>query len=136
MLGKKNTNVKSTQRQADPNSVNIMAQGTSIVGNIESDGTIKIDGRLKGNINAKGKVVVGVTGVIEGNINCKESSILGKVTGQITISELLSIKASANVTGDIITSKLHVEPGALLNGTCKMSNSNETQSRQTASPKK
>lgn len=132
MLGRKKTNEKSKKpQQADPSSVNIIAKGTSIVGNIESEGTIKFDGKLKGNINAKGKIVVGTTGIIIGNIICNEAMISGKVTGQITVNELLSIKSAATVKGDIITSKLYVEPGAVFNGTCKMNdNANETQANK------
>ena len=131
MIGRKSSSGRTKKpKQADPNSINIIANGTSIVGNIESEGTIKYDGKLKGNINAKGKIVVGITGVIEGNIVCNEAVIQGKVTGKITVNELLSIKSTANVIGDIITSKLHVEPGALFNGTCKMKNPNEAKTDQ------
>lgn len=110
---KKNTPVEN-------NSVNIIGKGTAIIGNLMSDGDIRIDGNLEGNIKATGKVIIGKTGSTKGDINCTTLDISGSIIGKINVTELLSLKASANVEGDIITQKITIEPGAVLNGTCKM----------------
>lgn len=103
-----------------PQSANLIQAGTSITGDIESNGNIRIDGNLKGTINAGGKVILGSTGTIEGEIICINADIEGKVNGTIKVKELLSLKSTALVTGEIYTDKLAIEPGARFTGTCQM----------------
>ena len=103
-------------------SVNIIGNGTEINGNIKSNGDLRIDGFIKGTIQATGKVVVGSTGRVEGEINCQNADISGDVKAHIKVSELLSLKANAVVSGDILTNKLAIEPGAVFTGACKMGN--------------
>ncbi len=111
-LTKKNT--------VENSSINIIGKGTSITGNINSDGDIRIDGNIEGNIKATGKVLIGKTGNIKGDIFCAVLDVSGKINGKINVSEILSLKADSNILGDIITQKITIEPGAILNGTCKM----------------
>ena len=94
--------------------------GTQMEGNIVSDGDIRLDGNMKGNISTKAKVIIGPSGSIEGNINCSSADIFGQVTGDIKVSELLFIKGTAIINGDISTAKLVVENGAKFNGSCIM----------------
>ncbi|MFN8134789.1 MAG: polymer-forming cytoskeletal protein [Bacteroidales bacterium] len=103
-------------------SVNIIGNGTDIKGNIKSNGDLRIDGFITGNINASGKVVVGSTGRVEGEISCQNADISGDVKANIIVTELLSLKANAVVSGDIFTNKLAIEPGAVFTGACKMGN--------------
>lgn len=110
-----------TFNEIDSKIINLIAKETKIIGDIISDGDIRIDGELKGNIKSKGRVVVGDTGRICGEINCKTSEVSGEVEGNLTISGQLSLKASSKISGDIITGKLLIEPGALFSGSCKMS---------------
>ncbi|MGE5384228.1 MAG: bactofilin family protein [Omnitrophica WOR_2 bacterium] len=108
-----------------PPSANLIQSGTLITGDIESNGNIRIDGTLTGTVTAGGKVILGSTGSVEGEINCINADIEGHVNGTIRVKELLSFKATAVVTGDIIVSKLAIEPGARFTGTCKMDGSSE-----------
>ncbi len=103
-----------------PPSANLIQSGTMITGDIESNGNIRIDGTLNGTVTAGGKVILGSTGNVEGEINCINADIEGRVNGIIRVKELLSLKATAIITGDIIVSKLSIEPGARFTGTCKM----------------
>jgi cytoskeletal protein CcmA (bactofilin family) len=107
--------------EIENNSINLIGVGTIITGNIESNGDIRIDGTLKGNLNTKGKIVIGSTGIVVGEIICKNSDISGKVEGKLVVSELLSLKSTAKIFGDVITDKLAIEPGAVFTGTCNMS---------------
>ena len=107
---------------AETPSVNIIGNGTEIKGNIKSNGDLRIDGFIKGTIQATGKVVVGTTGKVEGEINCQNADISGEVKAHIKVIELLSLKANAVVSGDIFTNKLAIEPGAVFTGACKMGN--------------
>jgi cytoskeletal protein CcmA (bactofilin family) len=113
-------------------SINLISQGTKILGDIISDGDIRIDGYLKGNITTKGRLVIGSSGSIEGEIACSNIEISGHFKGKISASELLTMKSSAVVSGDINISKLGVEPGSLFSGTCQMGGSPEKRSAETA----
>jgi cytoskeletal protein CcmA (bactofilin family) len=101
--------------------INLISNGTDITGDIKSTGDIRIDGTLSGNLSTKGKVVIGPTGKVKGEIICKNSEVSGSIEGKIGVNQLLILKASSKILGDIATSKLSIEPGALFSGNCKMS---------------
>lgn len=102
--------------------LNTIAQDTKIKGNIESDGDIRIDGILVGDLDCKGRVVVGPDSRINGTIRCGSGEIMGFVNGEIIVRDLLSLKGSAIITGNLTMGKLSVEPGARFVGHCKMIN--------------
>jgi len=104
---------------------NKIVVGTKIKGEIISDGDLRIDGEVEGNISVKGKIVLGVSGKIQGEIICKNAEIQGKVDAQIKVEELLSLKESAKVEGNVITRKIAIEPGAILSGSIDMNHSNK-----------
>ena len=106
--------------EISPQVINLIAKGTKIKGDIITEGDIRIDGILIGKLDCKGRLVVGETGSIEGEITCKSSEIAGQVKGKLFIAELLSLKASSKVLGDIISGKLSIEPGAFFSGSCSM----------------
>ena len=101
--------------------INLISLGTDITGDIKSSGDIRIDGSLTGNLNTKGKVVIGTTGKVKGEVNCKNSEVAGLIEGKIIVGQLLNLKASSKIHGDIVTLKLSIEPGAIFSGNCKMS---------------
>jgi cytoskeletal protein CcmA (bactofilin family) len=95
------------------NGTTIIGAGTVINGDISSNGDIRIDGTLIGNLSSKAKVLVGQEGVVEGDI-------MGKVTGMLKIKELLQLRGKCNVNGELYAGKLEVEPTATFNGSCHM----------------
>jgi len=103
---------------------NKIVAGTKIHGEIETQGDIRIDGSIVGTMNIGGKLVLGPKGIIEGEIKCKNAEIMGVIKGEITTEDLLSLKASARLQGDIITKKISIEPGAILTGTINMDGPN------------
>jgi cytoskeletal protein CcmA (bactofilin family) len=105
--------------------INLISSGTDITGDIKSNGDIRIDGTLTGKLNTKGKVVIGQTGKVNGEVVCKNSEVSGIVEGRIIVDQLLNLKASSKILGDIVTSKLSIEPGAKFTGNCKMSDYDE-----------
>lgn len=107
-------------QDADAAAINIIRKGTTIKGDINCVGDIRIDGVLKGKLISEGKVVVGTTGSIEGEINCKNADISGTINAQLVVKELLLLKSTANIVGDIKTNKLSIEPGANFTGSCNM----------------
>lgn len=100
-------------------SVNIVGDGTSIQGSLNTKGDIRIDGKVNGDVSSKAKVVIGETGEVEGNIYSHEAEISGKVIGNVEIVETLFLKASATLKGNIISNKLVIENGADFNGYCQ-----------------
>ena len=115
----------------EPNSHNTITVGTEIIGDINSNGDIRLDESLNGNLNSKGKLVIGESGRVKGIINCKNSDIFGMVEGKINVSELLSLKSSAQIVGDIITNRLAIEPGCNFSGNCKMTEEKSFNERPT-----
>ncbi|MDI9340488.1 MAG: polymer-forming cytoskeletal protein [Sediminibacterium sp.] len=105
---------------AEASAINIIGNGTKISGDIVSNGDVRIDGSLKGNISISGRLVLGAGALIEGDIQAANAELMGEVKGKVNITETLSLKATAKIAGDIITSKLAIEPGALFTGNCNM----------------
>ncbi len=99
---------------------NIIAKNTKFIGEIHSDGDFRIDGILEGILTTSGRVIIGSEGFIKGNVTTNFADIEGKFSGQLTVSKTLTVKATANITGDIIINKFSVEPGAVFNATCSM----------------
>ena len=109
--------------------INLIGAGTEITGDVNSNGDIRIDGILTGNLKTAGKVVIGETGRINGEIDCKNSEVLGEIHGKIKVSDLLSLKATSKIFGDILTKKLAIEPGSKFTGNCKMGDESITNVR-------
>jgi cytoskeletal protein CcmA (bactofilin family) len=119
-FGKKTTETMATNQEVPTNAFNSLIQGTEIIGEIKSSTDFRIDGKVKGNINIKGRLVIGTTGFVEGEIICANCDVAGKIVGKVNVTELFSLKASANVEGDVVTKKLAIEPGAIFTVTCRM----------------
>ncbi len=110
----KKTSVKSVSER------NVIGKNTKITGDIISEGDFRIDGTLEGNIETKGRIIIGETGLIKGKADCTNADIEGKFSGDLQVSNTLTVKTSANITGDVVIGKLSVEPGATFNATCSM----------------
>jgi len=99
---------------------NIIGKETVLEGSIESAGNIRIEGKVFGNAKAKAKFVMGNDAYVDGNVVARSGEVGGNIRGNIEISELLILKPTAVINGDILTNQLVVEPGATFNGGCKM----------------
>ena len=102
--------------------INLIAAGTTLTGDIDSAGDCRIDGVLKGNIKSNSKIYIGKSGVIEGKIECQYIEIEGHAIADILATELLSLKSSAQLIGNIHVGKIAIEPGANFAGNCVMVN--------------
>ena len=100
--------------------INRIVEGTSIEGEIRCESNIRIDGSFVGNLITKGRLVIGPAGRIEGTVTCQNAEIEGLVKGKLFVQQMLSLKGTAKVEGDIITDKLAVEPGSSFTGACNM----------------
>lgn len=101
--------------------MNIILEGTKFIGDIIASSSVRINGQLVGNIIAQSKVEIGRTGIVYGNINCDAADIEGILEGKIEVNNLLILRENSKVVGDILSSKLHIEEGAIFLGECRMS---------------
>lgn len=106
--------------EVDASLRNHIIAGTTIKGEIEAEGNIRIDGTVVGTIRSKGKVVVGPTGKLEGEVVCLNANISGEVKAKIAVKELLTVQATGKMLGEVATSKLVIEEGAILTGNIQM----------------
>ena len=107
------------------NSLSIIAAGTKIDGDIDTDGVIKIEGRVEGNIRAARQVLVGRQGEVHGDITTREAVIGGKVEGKIIAAERLEVQGTSSIAGDINTRAIAVIEGGKINGTVRISDAQE-----------
>ena len=101
-------------------SASLIGAGTTMKGDITSNGDLRIDGSLVGNIHCSAKVVIGAGGVVHGDINGQQADIMGKLSGTIKVKDLLQLKGGSYVNGNIEAAKLQIEPTANFNGECHM----------------
>lgn len=113
----------STQQQGTL--YNALTAGSKIIGTIIADSDVRIDGVVEGDLQCKGKVVIGEQGQIKGSIVCQNADIMGKLDGKIEVAHTLALRATGNIKGEVKTTTLIVEPNATFNGTCSMANAAE-----------
>ena len=99
---------------------NIIGEGSVLKGNLNSSGNVRLEGKVIGDLSSSSKVACGETSIVDGNVMAENAEIAGKVTGKVTVSELLILKSTASIHGDISTSNLIIESGANFNGACSM----------------
>jgi cytoskeletal protein CcmA (bactofilin family) len=104
-------------------SSNSLVQGTQIEGTLHAEKDIRIDGIMVGNLICKGKVIIGPTGQITGDIQCENAVIEGRFDGSLHVADVLHVKETAKIEGDVSTQKLIVQPGSVFNVKCKMGGS-------------
>lgn len=120
MFNGKSKSEAAAEITSSSTSTSLIGNGTTLKGDISSNGDLRIDGKLIGNIHSTAKVVIGANGVVEGDINGVQADIMGRVNGTIKVKELLQLKASGTVNGNIHAGKLQIEPAATFNGACHM----------------
>ena len=99
---------------------NVIAKNTFITGEIKSDGDFRIDGTLEGSLITKGRVIIGAEGFVKGNVEASNADVEGKISGKLIVNKTLTVKAVANISGEVVVGKLSIEPGATFNATCAM----------------
>jgi cytoskeletal protein CcmA (bactofilin family) len=97
----------------------LIGEGYTFIGEIQGSSVIRIEGKIVGDVNVEGGVVLGENGNIEGNITTKSAVIYGTVNGNVKATQL-EIKKTGYVNGDIVTDNLEIELGAKYNGKLNM----------------
>lgn len=121
---KKTTSSDSSSRanSSTSNAVNSLVAGTKIEGSIHATNDLRIDGEIDGNLECKGKLIIGKSGKIDGEVNCQNAVIEGKFFGKLNVIEVLHVKETAFIDGEVKTGQLIVESGGVINGNCTMGN--------------
>ena len=101
-------------------SLNSLVKGTYLEGTIKAETDFRVDGTIKGSLNCSARLIIGPSGVVEGEARCASAFIEGRFEGNLNVAELLNIKESAEVIGEVKTNKLIIQSGAIFNVTCKM----------------
>jgi cytoskeletal protein CcmA (bactofilin family) len=100
--------------------ISIIGPGMKVIGNCETDGTIRIEGAVEGSIRAGKAVVVGKDGRVQGDITTQDAVISGSVVGTVNAESRLELQATARIEGEIRARRMQLEEGAILNGTVQM----------------
>jgi cytoskeletal protein CcmA (bactofilin family) len=105
---------ENTRRGENP-SLSIISSGTTLVGDVDTAGVIKIEGRVQGTVKAA-QILLAKGGMIEGNLITKEAVLGGEVTGTVQAEERVEVQATALVNGDIVTRRIAIAEGGQVNG--------------------
>ncbi|MBN1294744.1 MAG: polymer-forming cytoskeletal protein [Candidatus Latescibacteria bacterium] len=109
----------------------IIGKGTKIEGNMEVSQSLRIDGTFKGSITATDTLIVGTTGELsEVTVQVKNAIIGGKIKGDVSASNKITLESTSNLEGDLSAKLLVIEEGALFSGNCKSGNKAETATPQ------
>jgi cytoskeletal protein CcmA (bactofilin family) len=111
---------KKTASTSTTGALNALVKGTVVEGSIRCESDLRVDGTIKGKLHCQSKVIIGPTGAVEGEIHCQNAVIEGRFNGLLQVSELLNVRETAEVDGEISTNKLIVQSGAKFNVACKM----------------
>lgn len=118
MFSNKSKKENSVERKST--SRNVIGKGTTITGDFISEGDFRIDGVLEGTLKTNGRVIIGQAGFINGTVECSNADVEGKFSGEFNVSNTLTAKSTANITGNVNVGQISTEPGAAFNATCNM----------------
>lgn len=116
MLGKKNSEEISTSGNLNT----IIGKGSAFEGNLKVQSTLRVDGKIKGNITTSDSLFVGKDGDIDGEVKVRHAIIGGKFKGKLHASGKVVLEANSMFSGELLTSKLVIDEGAVFDGNCSM----------------
>ena len=108
------------RRRTDQIPFSIIASDMTVIGDLETEGVVRIEGRIKGAVRVGSQVLVAAGAVIEGDLHTQEAIIAGQVSGAIHARERVELQATALVAGDILTPRISIVEGARVTGEVKM----------------
>jgi cytoskeletal protein CcmA (bactofilin family) len=112
-------NSRADLRRAD-GGLSIIASGTVITGDVRTEGTVKVEGEILGNVQAGQQVLLARGSRVRGDVQTREAVIGGLVEGSIRAGERVEIQATAIVQGDITTQRIVIAEGGQVNGGLEM----------------
>ena len=115
---KENNNAGADSRELNT----IIGKGSVIEGKINIKSSIRVDGKIKGDISSTGTVTIGSEGEVEGTINAANAIIGGRVRGKMVVKGKIILEKNSVMIGDLKTQKLNINEGAVFDGNCIMDN--------------
>lgn len=119
---------RTSQGSAPESVISIVGPGMKVVGDCETDGTLRIEGAVQGTVRAAKAVVIGRDGLVIGDIITQDAVVSGRVEGSVTAESRLELQASCQIDGEVYTPRLQLEEGAVLNGSVNMREPNGNRS--------
>jgi cytoskeletal protein CcmA (bactofilin family) len=114
------------RRRTDQIPFSIIASDMTVVGDLETEGVVRIEGRVKGAVRVGAQVLVSAGAVIEGDLHTQEAVIAGQIKGSIHATDRVELQATAVVAGDILTPRIAIVEGAKVTGEVKMDTAETT----------
>lgn len=111
---------KAIEQTVNVNDVSRISKGACVKGDLSADSDVRVDGRVDGTLYSSGRIVVGESAKLSGNMLCENVDFWGQMDGDIFVKDVLSVKSSAVINGNIHVRRLQVEIGAQINGSCMM----------------
>lgn len=121
---------RTSQGSAPESVISIVGPGMKVVGDCETDGTLRIEGAVQGTVRAAKAVVIGRDGLVIGDVITQDAVISGRVEGSVTAESRLELQASCQIDGEVYTPRLQLEEGAVFNGSVNMKQSKENRAPQ------
>lgn len=115
--------------------ISIIGPGMKVIGDCETDGTIRIEGTVNGSVRAAKAVVIGKDGLVAGDVVTQDAVVSGRVKGTLTAESRLELQATCEIEGEVRTRRMQLEEGAVLNGTVQMGVTSAETSAQAADAK-
>jgi cytoskeletal protein CcmA (bactofilin family) len=113
------------RRRTDQVPFSIIASDMTVIGDLETEGVVRVEGRVRGTVRVGSQVLVSDGAVIEGDLHTQEAVIAGRVSGAIHARERVELQATALVAGDILTPRISIVEGARVTGEVKMDDVNK-----------
>ncbi len=100
--------------------LSIIAVGMRVIGELITNGVVKVEGAIEGSVRADRQVLIAKGGMVEGDVYTREAIVGGQVKGSVFAEERVEVQAKSRVEGDIITQRLIVHEGGEVNGSVQM----------------
>ena len=136
MFGKRETAEEVTMTTASQSIETIIGEGAEFEGTITTKTALRVDGRVKGDIQSTGSVIIGAAGEVVGKIFAKQMFIAGTVVGNVSAEDRTEFVSGGYLHGDLITGDLIIEKGASLDGNCKTKNNDRVKAAETKQPQR
>ncbi|MDH5760218.1 MAG: polymer-forming cytoskeletal protein [Gemmatimonadota bacterium] len=112
---------RSSGPVAQPDAViSIIGPGMKVTGDIETSGTVRIEGKVKGSVKAGKAVVIGKDGMVDGDVDTQDAVVSGRIKGTLVVGSRLEVQATSQIEGTVQARRMQLEEGAMLNGSVTM----------------